>query len=204
MFSGHTRYTIASLSVLSSYLSRYPLKIILPIYLVALFCALFAMFSFLKVHSLIHIILHSQDFITLLMYSWLYLLSVPFGRWSVKARLLLGFINQLRTSLCCQEFGFPSSSGWMLMKRKKRKWRIHWCKIVILHIVVLCFYPFCWDWLFVHYLVEVFLTCQNTVLLQLVWRVQLFLSCLGLPSSCDNDYLYQYFQDCGEISDCRV
>lgn len=51
MFSGHTRYTIASLSVLSSYLTRYPLKIILPIYLIALALSLYALYSFIKVNT---------------------------------------------------------------------------------------------------------------------------------------------------------
>lgn len=55
MFSGHTRYTIASLSVLSSYLTRYPLKIILPIYLIALALSLYALYSFIKVDIFTHI-----------------------------------------------------------------------------------------------------------------------------------------------------
>lgn len=49
IFSGHTRYVISSLCVISSYLSRYPLKYVLPCYLVALCLALFAMYSFIQV-----------------------------------------------------------------------------------------------------------------------------------------------------------
>lgn len=49
IFSGHTRYTISSLSVLSTYLSKYPLKYSLPCYLIGLILALFALYSFVRV-----------------------------------------------------------------------------------------------------------------------------------------------------------
>lgn len=54
IFSGHTRYVISSLCVISSYLQRYPLKYILPCYLVALCIALFAMYSFIQVRVCRH------------------------------------------------------------------------------------------------------------------------------------------------------
>ena len=49
IFSGHTRYCISSLCVISTYLTRFPLKYSLPCYLIALCLALFAMYSFIQV-----------------------------------------------------------------------------------------------------------------------------------------------------------
>lgn len=136
IFSGHTRYTITSLSVISTYLSKYPLKYTLPCYLIALFLAIFAMYTFVKVDIWSYSFDCRLGCTILWMWFWLFLLLLLFIKWCVSHQLLQNPSPRLKTRHSCLGYGFRWCSGWMGRKKLQKKWKICWFSHLLLNGIV--------------------------------------------------------------------